>query len=150
MALRLRVYLSRRRLDREIASGSACGSTDELALRARQLTSASSRQQIAHELRDVLAYVDRDGPRPLSTAVVLEPAAVRVGREAILGLAQILEGDAPVLPAGIIRARRFVIDGLGPMSDPASERTVAEAVSEVVDALHGHGTADGDLRARGD
>jgi hypothetical protein len=146
LALRLRVYLTRAKLDREIGSGCPCESTAALALRARQLTHASTRQQIARELREIVEYVDRSGPRPIDTAVVIVPGAVRVGREAIVGLAQKLEGSAAVEPAGIVLARRFLTDGLGPMSDPNSERTVAEAVGEVVDALEGHRSAVHDVR----
>ena len=145
LSLRLRVCLTRGKLDREIGSGCPCESPT-LALRARQLTHASTRQQIARDLREIVEYVDRTGPRPIDTAVVIEPAAVRVGREAILGLAQWLEGSAAVQPAGIVLAQRFLTNGLGPMSDPNSERTVAEAVGEVLDALEGHRSAAHDVR----
>jgi hypothetical protein len=144
LALRLRVYLTRGAVDRDIESGCPCESTAELALRARQLTSDSTRREIARELRGVVAYVDRTGPRPLDTAVEIAPAAVRVGREAILDLAHLLEGSTAVQPAGILLARRFLTDGLAPMSNPNSERTVAEAVAEVVDALVGQDSAGHD------
>ena len=130
--------MTRGKLDRQIVSGRPCESTAALALRARQLASPRTRSQIARELRDTVDYVDRSGPRPIVTAVVIEPAAVRAGRNAILGLAQRLEGSVPVQPRGVILARKFLTDGLGPMSDPNSERTVTEAIWEITEALEGH------------
>jgi hypothetical protein len=141
LGLRLKVLVTRRKLDREIVSGCPCGSTAALELRARQLTHVRTRQQIARELRGIVEYVYRSGPRPILTAVVIEPAAVRTGRHAIVGLAQRLEGSAPVRPAGIVIARRFLTDGLGPLFNPNSERTVTEAVGDVLDALEGHNTS---------
>jgi hypothetical protein len=147
LGLRLRVQLTRARLDREIVSGRACTPTDALALRVRQLTHQRTRQQIARQLRSVVEYVDRRDPRPIITAVVIEPAAVRAGRNAILGLAHRLEVGDPVQPRGIVLARRLLTDGSGPMFNRGSGRTVTEAIWEVVDALEGRTTSEVDTGA---
>jgi hypothetical protein len=135
LLLRLRVYLTRGRLDRRIAAGLPCGSTPALALRARQLSHPSTLRQIADQLRGIVGYVDRLGSRRTVSAVVVERAAVRSGRHAILGLAERLEGTAPTSPKGIALAQVLLTDGLSPMFNRYCERTVTEATWEVQDAL---------------
>jgi hypothetical protein len=69
------------------------------------------------------------------SAVVIDRAAVNAGREAILGLAERLEGSAPATASGMVRARRLLTDGRSPLYNPDCERTVAEAIWDVVDEL---------------
>jgi hypothetical protein len=147
LALRLRVYVTRGKLDRQIATGRPCESTAALALRARQLTDPRTQQQIARNLRGSIEYVYRRGSRRVISAVVVEQAAVRTGRHAIFGLAERLEGTAPVNPRGVVLARALLTDGLSPLSNPNCERTVAQAVREVQDALERHPTSGFDAVA---
>jgi len=136
-ALRLKVFVARGKLDRQIAAGCSYETSATLALRARQLTEPRNRRQIAQNLRGIVDYVhQRRSPRVIS-AVVIEPGAVRTGRQAILELARRLEGAAPVSPSGVVAARELLTDGLSPLFNPHCERTVAQAVSEVHDALEG-------------
>jgi len=135
--LRLKVFVARGRLDRQIVAGRACESSAMLALRARQLTDSRTRGRIAADLRGIVDYVHRHGSRRVISAVVVEPAAVRKGRHAILELAERLEGTAPVSPSGVVLAAALLTDGRSPLFNPSSERTVAQAVSEVRDALEG-------------
>jgi hypothetical protein len=137
LALRLKVFVARGKLDRQLAAGRSCESSAALALRARQLTDPRTRRQIAENLRGIVDYVSRHRSRPVLSAVVIEPAAVRSGRRAILELAGRLEGPAPVSPSGVVRARTLLTDGCSPLFNPHCERTVAQAVSEVHDALEG-------------
>ncbi|MGA2320984.1 MAG: hypothetical protein ABSG95_09635 [Solirubrobacteraceae bacterium] len=147
MALRLRVFVTRGKLDRQIAEGRPCEATAALTLRARQLTHPRTRQQIARSLREIIDYVDRHGSRRVISSVVIAPAAVRTGRRAILGLAERLEGTAPVNPRGVVLVRALLTDGLSPLFNPYSERTVTEAVFEVQEALEGHPTIEFDAVA---
>lgn len=135
--LRLRVFLSRVTLDRQIAGGDACEQTGALALRIAQLTDPSTRRRTARELRGVVEHVDDREPGPNISAVVIEPAAVRAGREALLGLAERLESSAPVSARGVALARALLTEGVSPLYNPYCERTVNEAVFEVQDALGG-------------
>ncbi len=145
LGLRLLAFVSRRELDRRILAGEPRDATPALALRAAQLTDPEARRQTARRLRGIVAYVDRSGPRPLITAVVIDPPAVRSGRQAILGLAQRLEAPITVEPRGMILAQRLLTDGLGPLFNPSSERTVVAAVWETVDALEGRPTREIDF-----
>ena len=134
-ALRLRVWTTRARLDQQIVTGRAWHSGAATALRARQLSEPRSRQRLACYLRGIVAYSDREG-RPPFSAVVVDRAAVRADREAILGLAERLEAQDPVNPRGIVLARRLLTDGIdSPLYSRRCARTVAAAIWEISDAL---------------
>jgi len=139
MTLRLKVFLTRGKLDRKLAAGGSCEATDELALRVQQLTAPSMRRRIAGELRGVVEYVDNREPGTMViSSVVIEPAAVRAGRESLLGLAERIESiDSPVRARGVVFARALLTDGTSPLYNPYSEQTVSEAVFDVQDALGG-------------
>jgi hypothetical protein len=136
-ALRLRVFIARGELDRQIAAGRPCESSAALARRARQLTDPRSRQRIARNLRRTVDYVDVHKSGGMISPVVIEPGAVRTGRQAILRLAQQLDGTAPVSPGGVVLARALLTDGRIPLFNPHRERSVTQAVEEVEDALEG-------------
>jgi hypothetical protein len=134
-AVRLRVYLSRGRLDRQIAAGRPHDSTVGLAIRASQLTHPRTLRRLARALHRVVDYVDRQGSYPMFTAVVIERGAVMRGRHAILGLAERLEGPAPASPRGVVLAQSLLSDGLSPLFNRRCDRTVVQAIWEVQDAL---------------
>jgi hypothetical protein len=139
VSLRLRVYLTRGRLDRQIAAGCPCESTEVLALRARQLIHRRTRRRVSRHLRAIVEYVaysDRLAGRPPFSAVVIDRAAVRDGREALLGLAERLDDAGLVSPQGVALAQALLADGVSsPLSNPRCGRTVIDAVWEVADAL---------------
>jgi hypothetical protein len=137
-ALRLQVRVTRTRLDRQLAAGHPCESTAALALRSYQLTNARARQLVARDLRGVVEFVDRAASGRLISAVVIERAAVRAGREAILGLAERLEGTGPVTPRGMALVRMLLTDGVSsPLFNPGCGLSVAQAVWEIADVLGG-------------
>ena len=135
LRLRLKVFLSRGRLDREICAGCPHESSAPLALRAQQLTDPRMRERLARNLRGTVEYVEHVGSRRGISAVVTNRAAVWTGREALLGLAERLEATDPVTPKGVVLARALLTDGSSPLYNPYCERTVAEAVWEVADLL---------------
>jgi hypothetical protein len=136
LALRIRVAFTRRRLDREIASQWPCHLTPSLALRARQLVDPRNRKRIARTLRGTVARADRMGTGPNFSAVVLEPGAVMAGRQAMLGLAERLDGSAPVCPRGMVLAHTFLTDGgVSPLFNRHCAQTVTEAIWDLADAL---------------
>ena len=135
LALRARVRVTRGRLDRELANGRLCESTPALAVRARQLVAARERRQLARDLRGVVAYVDRVDSRPTISTVVIDRAAVRSARQALVRLAERLEGWAPASPRGVALTRVLLTDGLSPLFNPNSDRSAIEALWEIDDAL---------------
>jgi hypothetical protein len=136
LTLRMSVCLKRWKLDRLIADGRSCTSTAALALRARQLVDPHTRQQVAGSLRSIVDYADHAGYGWSVSAVVIERAAVRAAREAVLGLAERLEGPEPVSPRGVASVQTLLTDGIGsPLFNPHCKRTVVEAVWEAADLL---------------
>jgi hypothetical protein len=134
--LSLRVALTRGRLDRQISEGYPCEATEALSLRARQLTHAENRRRLASELRSVVDYVDQVGSRRDRSAVVIEQVAVRDGREALLGLAERLEGASPVSPRGLVLTKQLLTDGVGsPLFNLCSDASAVDAVWKVADVL---------------
>ncbi len=134
-ALRLKVYLTRAHLDRQLAAGHAPDAAAELTLRAKHLTNPRTQRDIARSLRGIVRYVDREESRKGISCVVISPHAVRAGRSAIGGLAERLERAAPVNPNGIVLAQAFLTDGKSPLFNPYPQPTVAEAAREIEDAL---------------
>ena len=134
--LRLKVRLSRPRLDREIADRGVHELSPALALRAQQLVEPRTRRGAARNLRDIVKFVDRAGMGRISSAVVIERRAVRIGREAILGLAERLEGAAPVSPRGVARVQILLTDGRdSPFFNPHCGCTVADAIWAAAELL---------------
>jgi hypothetical protein len=132
---RVKLYASRARLDRQIAAGHPFDADADLALRAWQLVASRSQHRLARNLRTILRYVERTPSRRTISAVMIEPRAVRMGRSAIIDLAEQLERAAAVNPRGIVLAKALLTDGLSPLFDAHSELTVTEAVREVHRAL---------------
>jgi len=139
-ALRLKVYLTRARLDRELASGHAQNSADELALRARHLTNPRTQREIARNLRGVVRYADRHGPGGGLSCVLISSRSVKAGRLALCELAEQLERAAPVNPRGVVLVRDLLTAGDSPLFNPDAERSVAEAAREIRDALEEYPT----------
>jgi L-asparaginase II len=135
LKLRLRVRLTRATLDRQILAGRPCGSTAPLALRSSQLVEPRTRRQIARSLRKVVDYADYRATHRVISAVVLEPAAVRGARQAILGLAERLEGQDLVSPVGVAGVQTLLTDGLSPLFNSNSEQTVTQAIWKIQDDL---------------
>lgn len=144
IVLRLRVFLSRRRLDRQIAAGHARADVRALELRARQLTHPRSQQMVASSLRQVVGHVDRLGAGPDLSAVVIDRATVRASREAILGLADRLGQASQVSSWGMVLARELVTDGAtSPLYRADGGRALMQSLWEISDALGSERPATG-------
>jgi hypothetical protein len=76
------------------------------------------------------------GTGPNFSAVVLERGAVMAGRQAVLGLAERLDGPAPVRPRGVVLAHTLLTDGgVSPLFNRHCAQSVFEAIWDVTDAL---------------
>jgi hypothetical protein len=139
---RLRVWLGRWRLDRELADGWPSQSSDLHALRAWQLAERSVRHQVAASLRRVVddaeqPYVVLSSPslRRAGALVSLCSTEVLDWTDGLLGLADRLDGPAPVSPRGVARARVLLFDGTGPLYNPSPRRLLGETIWWIADGL---------------
>ncbi|MHB8694846.1 MAG: hypothetical protein ACYDHH_26740 [Solirubrobacteraceae bacterium] len=131
---RLRVMLRRWKLDEQLAAGNAPSDSADLALRAEQLTAPSQRHHLAEALRD--ADAERRGPR-LGSVVPICRDAVTGSREALLGLAERLDGHAAVCACGVARANLLVVDGTSALYNPGSASSLADRIWWIADGLEG-------------
>jgi hypothetical protein len=137
VGLRLSVFLTRRRLDLRIAAGVARETSEQLALRAGQLTDPSNQRRIARDLRRVIDYAERHRSGAAISAVVIDAPSVRRGRRPIAELAEQLERAGPASPRGIVLAQALLTDGASPLFNAHADRTVASAVRDIREALEG-------------
>jgi hypothetical protein len=133
--VQLSVLISRWRLDRDLADGVDPCVSKTHALRARQLTDARGRRQLARSLRHAVS--DADGPSRLSQQAAVPPSRgpVIACREGLLGIADLLEGPGPLNACGVARIRSLITDGLGPLYCERAECSLLDALWWVADGV---------------
>ena len=116
---RMRVALHRGELTRALAEGADPTASDELALRAGQLTSARSRRTLARSMRRTMD----DARRPAlarSSAVIVQRGAVLDTEDAIRTMIARLGSGRPVRAEGMARAERILTNAdASPLYNPA-------------------------------
>jgi hypothetical protein len=110
VTLRLRVAFRRVALTRQLADGADLTGTPELALHARQLTTARSRQRLARTLRSAVTEARRPVLTRGRSTIVSRRAVLKAVDELDL-LAKRLHSPAPVTPRGMALVDRLVTDG---------------------------------------
>jgi hypothetical protein len=135
MALRTRVLASRGSLDRAIAAGRR-SDTDALTLRARQLTAAPCREQIARGIERAIDRAKQDPPRMPSSAAPIQRAEVRQSEGRLRELVEELLSDRPVSARGVARASELITDVGSPVFSYHKPGTLSQRVSEIVLALN--------------
>jgi hypothetical protein len=133
--LSLRVRLRRARLDRDLADARMGERSEEHALRAAQLTSGATRCDTARSLREVVAAAENPRAEWFGSTALLDRDVVVAWRDRLAGLAERLEQPSPIGACGVARARVLASDGMGPLYNPASERSLAEAIWWIADGL---------------
>jgi hypothetical protein len=121
-------------LDRWLAAGADPSAKDELALRARNLTTARSRKRLADALAGVLRSAGKE--RPGFTAAV-RPRAEDV-LETVAAIASIerrLRASGPVAARGVAQIRLLLIDGDGPLYQPGDPGALTECLRAAAAAL---------------
>ena len=131
----LRVRLRRGRIDRDLAEARVHNGSEEHTLREAQLASEVNRRDIARSLREVVALADNPRAEWMGSTALLNRDVVVPSREGLMGLVERLEQSGPIGPCGVARARVLASDGMGPLYNPASERSIGEAISWVADGL---------------
>ena len=132
--LTLRVRLRRARLDRDLAVRVGQRS-EEHALREAQLSSGVTRRDTARSLRDVVAAADDPRAEWFGSTALVDRDVVAAWRDGLMGLTERLEQPGPIGSCGVARARTLASDGMGPLYNPASERSMGEAISWVAEGL---------------
>jgi hypothetical protein len=132
-AMRLRVRIRQRVLDREIAAGLPSDFDAVRAIRAQQLTSTPERCRAAASLADILKAADERHADP-SAPLNVRHAEVLAARHEIVALVKALRSERSVGPRGVALARQLIQSSGSPLSRGANH-TVQEAVSKAIAAL---------------
>jgi hypothetical protein len=135
LALRIRVAVRRRVLDKELARGNSPLRSHVYALRARQLVERRSRERLARALERLVEGAERT-PSP-SEIVWLPKREILEARTGLLSLARRLRDARPVYACGVAMVSQLVCDGTGPAFTPRAGRALRRAIAEATDALEG-------------
>jgi hypothetical protein len=131
----LRVRLRRGRIDRDLAEARVHNGSEEHTLRAAQLASEVNRRDIARSLREVVTHAENPRAEWFGSTALLNRDAVVPWRDELTRLAGRLEQTGPIGPCGVARARVLTSDEMGPLYNPASERSMREAISWIAEGL---------------
>lgn len=140
----LRTLFSRRRLDRELASGADPNAVAARRQRALKLVGERSRQRLAASLESLLteAGEPHSTARAFSTRVPIARAAIRDSRQSIETIVGWLQAPTHVSPQGVAMLSLLLTDGASPIyggrTVPSGE--LRRALDRVVEALD-HGPA---------
>jgi hypothetical protein len=132
MKTALDARLRARTLDRDIAVGIAPWRSPVHAARYDLLVSRRRRRFLADALRQILH--DAREPLPvwqISAAIPPSRVAVRDCVPQIERVIGTLEADGPVHASGMVRLRRLLSDGAGPMYEPARAAELPSALGHI-------------------
>jgi hypothetical protein len=144
--LRARVHAMLRRgeLTRALAEGADPTASDELALRAGQLTSTRNRRTLARAMRRTIDEAHRP-PLARARAVIIRRGAVLEAEDAIKTMIARLSSGQPVRAQGMAMAERILTNAdASPLYNPAEpaalqrEITAATAAMERADRSQSH------------
>jgi hypothetical protein len=135
LALRIRVAVRRRALDKALARGDSPLRSDVYALRARQLVERRSRERLAEALERLVERAERT-PSP-SAIVWLPKREIIDARTELLSLARRLRDARPVYACGVAMVSQLVCDGTGPAFTPRAGLSLRRAIAEATVALEG-------------
>jgi hypothetical protein len=113
LAVRIRTRFGRAQLDHELANGADPSGSDDLALRAEQLSSRAERARIANALVEALGEARRG--TPMAIRVRPQRDTVRAAADEIQWLVLRLRDEHPVGLSGVAKAARLVDDRRGPL-----------------------------------
>ena len=137
LALRVRVRWSAPRLDAMLARGIDPVSSDELTLRAEQLSSAEKRAELARSIRGLLRLSDgRYGAQLPMTRAPVATQRVAANRRPLLHLRARILGEGPHSPRGLALVSRLLEDQQSPLySHELSENRLEPAIRDALFAL---------------
>lgn len=130
----MRVRLTRRILDDQIAEGSGVDRSPALSLRANQLSRAAERYAVAACLANILDAAEECQVDP-GSRLMLDHAAVIASRADIVALIEVLRSETAVDVRGVALARLLTERRTSPLFRACSGRTLEQAITEIADAL---------------
>ena len=113
LAVRIRTWFRRNRLDEELARGLDPATSAELSLRAAQLGSPAERSRLANALVETLGDARRG--EPVSLMARPARASVRDCADDLLALVVRLRDDQPIAIQGAAMTARLLSDGASPL-----------------------------------
>ena len=135
--LRLRVYAHRACLTRELARGADPMSSEELALRAAQLTSPRQRKDLVRTLRRVVNEAHCRTWHPPQTVIINQTEVIEA-ESAIAAMVERLTRVGPVCAEGMAVAEQVLTDGerspLYNLVEPGTLRRQIRVATEALDA----------------
>ena len=135
LRLRLCTSVHRARLTRALAEGADPGASDELALRARQLTSERSRRTLAGSLRRSIAEAHRPA-RTRGVLSIIDRRAVLGAEPAIAEMIERLLGPRPVQAAGMAMVERILTNAdRSPLYNPSEPGALRQTIRVATVAL---------------
>jgi hypothetical protein len=131
-AIAIRVWFRRGALDRRLARGADPSECEQLARRARQLTSRRTRRGLAEGILNLLEAAEAPQRSP-TAAVPLQRRAILAERGLLLTIAEDLRGEGELSPRGVALVEQLLTDGDSPFYAPQA------VIGAVHDALiHAH------------
>ena len=136
--LRLRATWHRARLTRALAEGADPSASADLALRARQLTSARTRRTLARSLRRTIAEAHQPA-RTRSAVPIIDRGAVLDAEAAIAEMIERLLSPWPVHPEGMATLERILTNAEGsPLYNLSAPGALRQVIRGATAALDGH------------
>jgi len=138
LGVRLRATVHHENLTRALAEGGDPKASDELALRARQLTSERNRRMLERSLRGVIA--EAHGRRMTHARAIIDRRAALDAEAAIMEMIERLGGPSPVQPQGMALLTRILTnaDGSSPLYNASEPGTLRRMVRSATAALDVH------------
>jgi hypothetical protein len=133
LALRARVFASRRSLDEALADGASPVWSPQLALRARQLVSRGSRQRLATSLERLV----KEAKGSVSPPVPVPRQEILEAQTSLFSIAARLRDERPVYARGVALLSRLRSDRRGPAYNPHAGGSLRHAVEAIAAALDG-------------
>jgi hypothetical protein len=138
LRLRLRTSVHRGKLTRVLAEGADPRESDELALRARQLTSERSRKALARTLRRSIAEAYLPA-RTRARVSIIDRRGVLNAESAITAMVERLLGPRPVQAQGMAMLERILTNADGsPLYNRSSPGALRQMIRAATAALDRH------------
>ncbi len=138
LQLRIRTAVHRAELTRALAEGVDPDASNELAHRARKLTSPRNRRALARSLRQTLAEAHKPAPTRARLSII-DRRAVLDAEGAITEMIERLTGPRQVRAQGMASLERLLTNAdRSPLYNPAGPGTLRRTIRVTTGALDAH------------